>query len=893
MNKKTIILTALLLSSGAAMKAQTASGLMTAWQEPDVVVPFSIAAQGVKLPVLWGMDTAWNNTQNMRKGINHIGAGNLGIARCSFTMKYALAGDTALTSDQISMLRERFANIDRISSSLDLVLNSDHDHGIATYYAENGVCNTENWARMIVAHVKWIHKNTKHRVVAISPFNEPDYGWGQGSIDDFRAVAKLLRENYEETADIPISAGNTLNNDMATYWYDYMKPYVQWGNTHQLAGSFDTYADFFTHVADDGNYGTADELHNVGEAIVGVEYGMKAGIWWGFDAQARGAFCQMSNNGVRLGYGENRPAWTSAAVYRNDSTSEVAAFLGSSERQAATSTFLFVSKDRDVYYDGYGPTREILFEVPGGTGYQTGQANMEQMIQVECGEDVPVKVINGTYKIMNVFSKKVITQNSSLASSGTSSDVSQRTDDKKKTQQWIVSPVGSRSGGDCSYYSIRSVDSNAYLDVLNFSMDNGASVIAYKGSVGSNEQWMLKYAGDGCYRIVNKESNLCLSLEALSTGTAYIKQVKQSESKAQLWRFLPVDAFAETDAPAKPAGLTCTPLSASVKLSWNANEEGDLDGYMILRADKETGRWNTIARRVSGTEFLDNNCPTGHTYLYKIKAIDMSDNMSEASDETEVTLGDAKALAGRWEFDGSLNDTTENAFNAVSPVTPEYNTTRTLKKSGTSSISFDGNFFMQLPYQAANMKEMTISMWVNWNSGGADNQHIFDFGSGDSYFYLTPSNGSKMQLVISDGSEEQTLEVTKLRTSLWRYLTITIGSQGAAIYTNGSLTGENTAVTLRPCDIYPVLNYIGKSQDPDAPKFDGRMDDLRIYNYQMTADEVKTLYTEAKSGIENIEADDTEEKTYYNLQGMKLDDASRGVVIEKSSDGTAKKIRVQ
>ena len=109
---------------------------------------------------------------------------------------------------------------------------------------------------------------------------------------------------------------------------------------------------------------TADELHNVMEAMVGVEYGMQTGIWWGTAERARGEFCKASREGgVRLGYEEHRDNWTAASVYRSP-VGKVQAFGGTSERQAATTTYRFVSKDRDVYYNGHDPQREYIMELP-------------------------------------------------------------------------------------------------------------------------------------------------------------------------------------------------------------------------------------------------------------------------------------------------------------------------------------------------------------------------------------------------------------------------------------------------------------------------------------------------------------------------------------------------
>ena len=282
----------------------------------EVVIPYRIGDEGVKFPVRWGMDTAWNSSGNMNMGINHIGKENLTLVRGSFRYGDKLVGDTALTNGQANMLRRRIQTTNLISDSVDIILNSDQEAGIdESWYGTTGNANVAHWVAMISAHIDYIKKNyPKHRVIGISPFNEPDYNdWKQGSKANMKEISRQLKERYP---GLLITAGNTLNCDQALSWYNAVKPYVDWGCTHQLAGSFDSYANFFKKVRDDGNYGYADELHNVGEAMVGVEYGMQAGVWWGFDSRARGEFCRISNSGSRIGYGENRAKWTAAAVYR-------------------------------------------------------------------------------------------------------------------------------------------------------------------------------------------------------------------------------------------------------------------------------------------------------------------------------------------------------------------------------------------------------------------------------------------------------------------------------------------------------------------------------------------------------------------------------------------------
>jgi hypothetical protein len=209
-------------------------------------------------------------------------------------------GTYTLSARQKKRLKKR---IDMIKTTGTKEINLNCDHEVLFLEVNNdGVCTSkedftgknnyggkpEEWYKLIKASVQYCQSQGL-KVISVSPFNESDfvnwhqyYGNENQGMKDFLAIAKLIKEDPFFDG-IRVCGGNTLNCDRALPWYNALKEYLDEGNTHQLAGSFDTYANFFTQVVKDGKLGTADELHNVGEAIVGAEYGMTTGIWWGFD----------------------------------------------------------------------------------------------------------------------------------------------------------------------------------------------------------------------------------------------------------------------------------------------------------------------------------------------------------------------------------------------------------------------------------------------------------------------------------------------------------------------------------------------------------------------------------------------------------------------------------
>ena len=866
---KRILLAIIATSAALTSYGQSGADYLNAFKPTDCTIPFDINAEGQPFRVFWGMDTAWNSEGNVRRGVNHIGVGNFSTGRLSYQPTYKLIeksdGTYDLTTEQKKVLQSRITNL-KLTGVTEANINCDNAAAFdkltdGTTGYQNYGRDAQAWYQLIKASVKYV-QTRGIKIISISPFNEPDYDenkyWFKST---FLQVARLIKEDpYFD--GIRICGGNTLNCDRAWDWYEDLREVLDEGNTHQLAGSFDNYADFFTKVRADGRMAANDELHNVGEAIVGVQYGMQTGIWWGFDSHARGQFCRDSQEGVRLGYGEDRDHWTSGAVYRNDKTGEVHAYLGSSERQAYNSSYMFVSPSQDVYFDGRGPARHWVYDIPGGTGYQKGQTNAERVIDVTWGPDVQPDTINGTYQLMCRKGLRVLSVTNTIASSGTTICVKNATDDTY--DNWMVEPVSPRVGGDFGYFTIKNAKSCFPIDAWNWGLSSGSELRVFDGSLGDNEQWYIKYAGDGYYYIINRYSNLYLTASASSNGSLVNQSslaLSDTKRQFQQWRLIPVDAKCETEAPAVPTGLQTKSQSASVSLCWDANTEDDLVGYMILRADAATGEWNTIARKVKTNSFIDNNCLQGHTYHYAVKAIDYSDNMSAPCDSVTAATNGTRTMIANWRFEQNLSDNTHNQFLARVGGAEKYINIASMVKEGNASLAFDGSSFLQLPYQIANTDELTISLWIRWTGASSGtNQRLFDFGNSTSQcMYLIPNNGSNMQLVLRNGDVEQHLNAPKYTTSLWRHVAVTIGRQYVRLYVEGELVAETSDITLRPSDFCPVLNYIGRSQDGLSPFFKGYIDDLRIYNYELSPSAVAAVAGNLREDVNGDGTVDTQD----------------------------------
>jgi hypothetical protein len=832
------VLTGAFSTAQAQTPTPSASSTLTTQALSSRTVSFGVGATGITKPVTWGLDAANPSVTNVRRGKAFMG--RVDIARVSFQPTLPLVnGD--LQQRQIDDLNYRLWLASLTGASV-VTINCDHPYvnGVSTvdpWY----VNNPARWAQLIDVTTQRVQAAGR-TVATVAPYNEPDWGHGQfpgpnGTNTNptwmkiFSDTDILLRAN-PRFSNIRISGPNTLSTNQVMPWYNYLKPTLDEGNTHQLGGTFDLFATFFQTVRADGKYASDDEMHNVMEAMVGYEYGLQAGIWWSAAELARGEFCNASR-GQRLGYAEHRPNWTAASVYRG-LDGRVLAFGGNSERNAVNTTYRFISKERDVYYDGVGPQREFALTMPGGNGYEINQPNAERVINVTWGEDVQ-PAIAGRYLLVNRSTGKTLQV--AGGSTTTGATMQQDTYTGATSQQFDVQPVRARVGGDFSYVSIEAAHSGKTLAVPGNSLVDGTVLVqGDTTNATKTQQWYLDYAGDGWFYVRNRWAAKCLDIAA--NGLDVMHQNKVANDQTQQWRLLPVGAPIEFVAPGAPTGLVATARAESVRLSWAASPATDVAGYDVLRAETAGGPFNTIARRVVGTAFVDNTATTAGTYVYKVRAVDNSLNRSTFSNQATATTTGTAELVAQLRFDGNTLDSTPNLNHSAAAPGTSY----VAGKVGANSLLLNGTTgFVQLPSTVANHAEITIATWVYWN-GGANWQRLFDFGNDEAQnMYLSPKSATNtLSFGIRTGGVRQTMEAPALPVGVWSHVAITLGTGGGRMYVNGQQVAQSTTMTLRPTDLMPVANYIGRSQFAD-PLLNGRVDDFSIYNYVLTPAQVASL----------------------------------------------------
>ena len=141
----------------------------------------------------------------------------------------------------------------------------------------------------------------------------------------------------------------------------------------------------------------------------------------------------------------------------------------------------------------------------------------------------------------------------------------------------------------------------------------------------------------------------------------------------------------------------------------------------------------------------------------------------------------------------------------------------------------------------------SISAWVNLDNTGQ--QRIF--GSWEASVSkrivgFGVHTGSRLLLQVSnDGvSFDQLLSTSTLTANTWTHVVVTFSNGVANFYINGASAGSDTSTTVT--NIYNVSNdyFIGSFQSSTTIPFGGKMDQLTIFDYALSQDQVTQLGAE-------------------------------------------------
>ena len=177
---------------------------------------------------------------------------------------------------------------------------------------------------------------------------------------------------------------------------------------------------------------------------------------------------------------------------------------------------------------------------------------------------------------------------------------------------------------------------------------------------------------------------------------------------------------------------------------------------------------------------------------------------------------------------------------------------------GAIDLERDSGNYVDLPDGFANFTSgITVAGWVNYESFTTWNR-LIDFGNGaPNNNILLARNGTSANLrwelhSTAGGTETQDVNTGQFVNGQWMHIVATIapGATNACVstvYLNGVPVSVKTDSTL-PSNVTRVNNFIGESNWAADDFLDGLVDELVVYNRNLSATEVQNLYRAGLQG---------------------------------------------
>lgn len=207
---------------------------------------------------------------------------------------------------------------------------------------------------------------------------------------------------------------------------------------------------------------------------------------------------------------------------------------------------------------------------------------------------------------------------------------------------------------------------------------------------------------------------------------------------------------------------------------------------------------------------------------------------------------------GYWKFDEGFGNTANNSGNHGSPLngsitsatwTNDGKMKKALSFNGTSSYVSLGDFYDQ------ESDSYTLSAWIKPTSTlttASTSQLIFDKTAANSNYEFGWSTWSSSKglcfYTYKSPTNYNVCYSTTLTAGTWYHVVVTHNQTSATIYLNGQ------QVATGPISIVANTTalQIGRRAVGDR-YFDGTIDEVKVYNYALTADEVKIDYNAGKA----------------------------------------------
>lgn len=322
---------------------------------------------------------------------------------------------------------------------------------------------------------------------------------------------------------------------------------------------------------------------------------------------------------------------------------------------------------------------------------------------------------------------------------------------------------------------------------------------------------------------------------------------------------------------------------STLDLAFDINTSGGAHSEVALSSDLALNTWYHVASTYDGTNiinYVDGNQVSSEPhsgtlndsglpiyigarpvaglhpfpgYIDDVRIYDRALSGSEITDLYNLGANSINfGLVGHWPMDdasGNLRDLVNGNDGVPNGGNFSYQATTPIGIGVDLSNDVDADFGVGNPPELQITGPLTVSTWVEWTSTGVTSEAYFVNKRGsvpNRSFRLRAHLGTDEATfnVSSDGSDDISSGGAPLTPGEWYHIVgVYEPSTRVTLYLNGVNVAENT--TSIPASIHNTAEPLGFGGDGygfGGGRFEGKMDDLRIYNRALSDEEVSILY---------------------------------------------------
>lgn len=325
--------------------------------------------------------------------------------------------------------------------------------------------------------------------------------------------------------------------------------------------------------------------------------------------------------------------------------------------------------------------------------------------------------------------------------------------------------------------------------------------------------------------------------------------------------------------PGAPVGLSTTSGPRRISLTWKAT--GGATRYSVSRSSSPSGPFVLIASgltkpsfvdrgipvetvgplgpRTADRTYADSGLPEGSTWYSTVSV----ENRGGLSPPSSPVAGYTRPgppvppLIAHCAFDETSGqtaaDSSGNQQTATFASTPTWSAGKVGHAIGLTGTGGMGS----VPHssQFAERSQFTVAFWVNPKNFDGNRRYLLHKATGSTVAFSVFSSPYRQLYIDLDGSEDRFSTATAFANDTWYHVAVTFDglepdpSERVRVYVNGMLDRIATETDATLPEVTTALSIGQNSPTATNSRFNGQLDDLRLYRGRVPEWKIKQLAT--------------------------------------------------